>query len=441
MSQTILIEKHPEFNKLYNLNLSTYTGTDVINRENAQDAINLIKILPTINLIICPANIDDENTAEEIYAFLDAHKLDIPLIVLGENKRLPEDVLRLETPVEWEVLVKYAGKLLGVTDEQLSQRIQPNYIPISLTYFYDISHTPCDVYIRIKKKSSEYQFVKRIHAQENLEKEEVDKYAEQGLTDLYIHKDYQQYFVTFVTNSIISKLEKELAIIERLATNSNAFEIVKEHIIAVGVSKEISDLAESAIQSMIEAIKSAPKMAQLLRMLFSSKISYAYQKSHLTCAFGNFILKQQNWYQERYLTQFAYLCFFADITLRSPKLMAINSNDDLEAAKLDADERHEVLVHAKSASEIVTEIDTELGGTSELVLHQHGQPNGVGFPDRPSTEIEPLAKIFIVADAFVKILLDNHSPKNKKDILTILYMQFQDAHYQKIIRFLEQQID
>ena len=43
MSQTILIEPNSDLKKLYALNLQTYVGTDIVERDNANDAIALLK--------------------------------------------------------------------------------------------------------------------------------------------------------------------------------------------------------------------------------------------------------------------------------------------------------------------------------------------------------------------------------------------------------------
>ena len=58
-----------------------------------------------------------------------------------------------------------------------------------------------------------------------------------------------------------------------------------------------------------------------------------------------------------------------------------------------------------------------------------------------SEEIHPIAKVFIIADAFVKTMLDSSAPKNKKEILQILYLQFPSESFQKIIQALEQKIE
>jgi hypothetical protein len=339
------------------------------------------------------------------------------------------------------MIVRQASILLGVTDADIKETVKANYLPISMKYFYDIDHTPCDVYIRIKKSNKEFQFVKRLHAKDQFTADDIDKYQQQGLKRFYIPRDYQQYFVTFVTNSIVSKLEGELSSTSRIQTNANAYEIVKEHIIKIGVTPEMTELAESNINSMISSIKDAPKLANLLKFLFSSKISYAYQKAHLVCVIGNFIMSRQSWYEQRHLVTFTHLSFFADITLKSPKQMSISSKDEFVTTDLSPAEREEVLSHAKDAAKIVKEFP----GTDdyiELVTLQHqGALDGIGFPSEPNPELHPIAKVFVISDTFVKTMLDPRAPKSKREILTILYMQFMNPSYQKIIKVLEQKIE
>jgi len=442
MSQTILIEPNEDLKKLYSLNLTTYAGTDIIDRGSASDTIALLKILPSINLIITVPKIDSEYTAVDIYKYLSKYKLDIPMIILGDCKELNSDVLCLKSPVDWEILIKHSSLLLGVTEEEARKKIKPNYVPIQTRYFYEINHTPCDVFIRIKKSSSEFEFVKRLYDQDSFEQEDIEKYESQGLTEFYIPRDYQQYFVNFVTNNLIQKLESQsLGIEDRLNLNSSSFEIFKERINSAGFSEDIQELATSSIQSMIKAIKEHPKLSNLLKMLLSSKISYAYQHAHLICVIGDFILSKQNWYEEKHLGIFTSAAFFSDITLKSVFQIRINSKDEFDRSPLTQAEKDAVLSHAKDASEIIigTPLYTEYLHT--VILQHQGSLEGIGFPEVPPEEIHPIAKVFIISDTFVKYMLDPNAPKNKKDILTILYAQFSNESFQKIIKVLEHKIE
>src|SRR5690554_4362603 len=223
MSQTILIEPEEKLRKIYALNLHTYAATDVVDRESAEDAIALLSILPSISLIVCRAQVGEEDTAMAIHNFLQSKNLDIPMIVLGECPELAQRTIILESGFKWEDLVERAAKILGVTEEEVQKKAQPTFIPIDVHYFYDIEHTPCDVYIRIKKNDNTYQFVKRLRSQDSFTQEDIRRYEMQGLTHFYLPKDFQQYFVNYVTNSIVQELERDdLELGERLLTNSNA---------------------------------------------------------------------------------------------------------------------------------------------------------------------------------------------------------------------------
>lgn len=442
MSQTILIEPNEKLRKVYSLNLAAFADTDVIDRENAEDAIALLKILPSIDLIICNAQVGEEDSALILYRFLSEHNIHTPLIVLGESKELAGKVLTLKQPVNSEFLAKHAAVILGVKEEELEAKAKPKLIPVKSYYFYEIDHTPCDVYIRIQKNDNSYQFVKRLHAQDSFSQEDIEKYEKQGLNHFYVESDFQRYFVNFVTNTIIQELEKDsLELAARLAINSSAYEIVREKIAEAGLDEATNELADSCIQSMVKSIETSPSLATLLKKLFSNKVSYAYQHSHLVCVIGNFILTKQKGYTKKHLDLFTMVAFFSDITLKSPSQIRVNSMDDLNSSKLNDGEKQAVLNHAKDAAEIFADYPSYSSALQEIITQHQGSMDGYGFPENPGEEIQPIAKIFIIADAFVKILLDPKLPKNKKEILVILYAQYANNSYQKIIGFLEQKID
>lgn len=442
MSQTILVESNPELRKIYSLNLNTYTGTDVILRNTAADVIELLQILPSIDLLVCESESAGESTAPNLFKYIQENGLEIPMLVLGECKELANEVLCLKPPVDWQLVVKHACDLLGVTQEQMRQQTRPDFVAVGINYFYEIDQTPCDVYIKIQKSDSEIQYVKRLHNQDNFTADDIDKYKAQGLINFYISKDYIQYFVNFVTNNIVKRLEQhDLPLFERISANSSAFTIVAEHVERMGLDNAASELATTSINSMVKAVKESPKLANLLKMLLSNKISYAYQHAHLITLMGEFILSKQSWYEAKHLEILTSAAFFSDITLKSTAQIQVNSMAELELTPLTDKEKEEVLNHAKNASILVRDYP-EHTEYLELVIRQHqGMEDGVGFAEEPPNNVHPIAKVFIVADAFVKIMLDPQGPKNKKEILSILNAQFPDDTFQKIIKILEQKID
>jgi hypothetical protein len=440
MSQTILIEPNDDLRKIFSLNLTTFVGTDVILRASADDAIALLRILPQVGLVITRSKIQGEETALRIHNFIKSEGFNTALIILGECPALANDVLCLQEPVSWELLIKQAAQHLGVTIQDAINKVKPDYLPIGVHYFYDIKHTPCDIYIRIKKGPNDYQYVKRIHSKDQFDRAAIKKYEDSGLREFYIPKDYVQYFTTFVTNSLVQKLERnDLSLEERILTTATGHEIVRETIQNAGLDDSTVELSDAAINSMVKSVKDSPQVASLLKFLFSNKVAYAYQHCHLLALMCHYVLSKQSWYKEEHLEILSFVSFFSDVTLKSHSQMQIASNKDLAESTLNDEERAAVISHAKDAADILVSYPhpdmTDYVKT--VILQSHGTLNGIGFADNPSEELHPLSKVFIVSDYFVKILLNPALPSTKKDILPMLYIRFTNPSYQKIIKALE----
>jgi len=439
MAQVILIEPNADLRKIFSINLSTFVGADVVTRENAEDAIAILKILPEIQLIITKSKIDDEETSILIHQYIKQNGLNTSLIVLGECQALSSEVLCLKEPVTWEILVNQAAQHLGITLQEAANKIKPDYLPMPLYYFYDIQKTPCDVYIRIKKSSNEFQFIKRIHSKDTFDKEVIRKYEEQGLKEFYIPKDYIQYFTTFVTNNLVQKLEREdLTLEDRILTTSNSYDIVKDSIQQMGLDQASIELSEASIKSMVKSVKNSPEVTSLLKFLFSNKVSYAYQHCHLLALMCHYVLSKQSWYKDEHLHILSFASFFSDITLKSQLQIQIGSMKELYNSKLNDEEMRAVMNHAAEAEKILKDHPEANDYIRLVILQSHGKVDGVGFEENPSEEIHPLAKVFIIADTFVKILLNPELPSKKADILGILNGRFTQPSYQKIIKALEQ---
>lgn len=439
MSQTILIETNEDLKKIFSLNLNTFVGTDVILRKDAEDALNLLRILPQVGLVITKAKVGDEDTAVKIYQHIKNESLDTTMIVLGECPSLSNEILCLQEPVSWEILIKQAATHLGVTIQDAVSKIKPDYLPVGLYYFYDIQKTPCDIYIRIKKGPNDYQFVKRIHSKDTFEKADIKKYEDQGLKEFYVSKDYIQYFTTFVTNSLVVKLEREdLTLEDRILTTANAHEIVRDTIQSIGLDPASVELSDASINSMVKSVKSSPEIANLLKLLFSNKIAYAYQHCHLLALMCHYVLSKQSWYKPEHLEILSFVSFFSDVTLKSNIQMQISSLRELFEANLTDDEKNQVLHHPADAVKILDNHPEANQYIKTVLIQSHGKEDGIGFEENPSEDLHPLSKVFIIADSFVKILLNPSLPSKKQEILPILYARFTNPSYQKIIKTLEQ---
>ena len=222
MSQTILIEPNKDLKKIYALNLSSHANIEVIERSNAKEAIELIQILPNIDLIICADKVHEEKTAYTIYQYLQASQYNIPLIVLGEEQKCHNKVLQLKREISWELLTQHACETLGLAPEATANK--NNFIPISINFFYSMNSTPCDIYIRIQKTSERFQFVKRLKASDSFNKQ--DNYVD--WRDKSKRLLGKRYYYVFKKNELESLIDDKIIIVNSFYEKGNWGIILKK---------------------------------------------------------------------------------------------------------------------------------------------------------------------------------------------------------------------
>ena len=155
MAQVILIESNKTMNDLISVNLTTYLGVDLIHRKNAQEALSLLAILPSIDLIITASHIGEEDSANMINAYLLENSLDMSLIVLGGNVDIPTDnIISIPNDKDWEKVIQVSAKVLGINENILAKKVVPDYVALPVRYLLNLETINCDVFIRIKFNST-----------------------------------------------------------------------------------------------------------------------------------------------------------------------------------------------------------------------------------------------------------------------------------------------
>ena len=99
------------------------------------------------------------------------------------------------------------------------------------------------------------------------------------------------------------------------------------------------------------------------------------------------------------------------------------------------------MYHAQNACELVKNHPSSNETLLKVLMEHHGAIDGVGYIDDPSEDLHPISKVFIISDAFVKILLDPDQTNVKEEIIPILEERFNSPTYIKILRVLEQKMN
>ncbi len=316
-----------------------------------------------------------------------------------------------------------------------------------MKYFYEIHNVPCDVYIKIKKTPTDVQYVKRIHSNDKFTREDIERYENKGLKEFFVPRDFTQYFSTFITNKLISKLESSnLEIHERINTTANSYDMVAEQIAEHGLDDITIELANASINSLIQSVKNSPRLNELIKFLFTSKISYAYQRCHMTSVIGTFILKKLRMDNNETLEIYNYMCFFSNITLKSQEQLDISDSEMLGLTELEEKDKADVQSHAYDASKIIEEFPAANKKLPSLIRSHHGNLDGHGFNDQPNENFDILVKVYMVADEYSRIILNPGEVSNKKDVLNILVHKYvahngPKGEFAKIVAHLQGKIE
>ncbi len=129
MSKTILIDDVEATRSAYALNLTTYVGTEIVDRKGPRDTIDLLEVLSDFDLIITRQTVRGKNAPKLILDYLKTKNISIPMIVLGQQEGAENTphIHYLAPPIQVKDLIELASKVLGVVvTEIMEKRSWPN---------------------------------------------------------------------------------------------------------------------------------------------------------------------------------------------------------------------------------------------------------------------------------------------------------------------------
>lgn len=448
MAQVIVIEDNQTMLDLLSLNLKTFASADVIPRNSASEVIDLLSLLPSIDLIIAKNYINGENIPHQIVDFLIDNRLDIPVLIIGDISQdypgIEEMAKTISDTNDWEKILKMACSSLGVSEESLTKKMSPDYVPVPARYFLSLNSTFCDVYIRIKKGPGDYQFVKRLHQGEVYQMDVVNKYIGQGLKNFYIPKEYEKNFTNFVSNQLVERLNnKNLPIDEKIEVMAEGFDIALQEIYKLGFTSATVQLAESIVHNMIDSFKSNPEMSPLLFKIINSKTGYLYRHAHMCSIVSSEILKNMGRDKKELHETMAYASFFKDISfVENEELAKISTFNELENAELNETLWDLVFNHAQDGATIVRKLQDAPLDVDTIIKNHHGTTTGRGFAtENNKTDFPKLSLVFIVAVEFSNELLKFKEMGLKpRPIVEILKEKYDISKMKDIIHALEKTI-
>ncbi len=395
--------------------------------------------------VLCESRyIDSEGrnvlNAQNLINFIIDNSLKLPVIVLGELEVDYGNFVSLSSKFSLRDVSLQLIKSLGVTDDELRHLKMPDYVPAEIANFYLLSNPCCDIYLKMSK-AGETHYVKRIYANDVLDKNIVKRYEKNNLTHFYVKKEDFEKLMGQILAQSLSKVVKAFKEGKKVVeVSSDTFEISQNLLNDIGITPQTVKLAKTSIVAMTKTVIGSKKVSTLLRSLLENETSYAFKRNYLTSLFFYQIIPNLGWGRGEQLKQtmdkVCYICFFHDILLRDEKLLKIHSLDDLNQANLSEEERKLVLEHANMSTTLLQEISGIPSGIDVIVRQHHGALNGIGFPDVYTSNLSPLAICFIVIEKYVVEILKAIEAREKLKLNSILLELDEFFHlssYRKII--------
>jgi len=445
LGKILFIGNNNKLNNVYILNLNIFIGRDIILRQNANEAKEIVQNNPDLELIVSYATIQTsselEQTALQIHKFIKEKDFEIPMILIGHEKILKKFVISLDEDIAVTILVKTVAEKIRVKERPLSKNniTGYSYYAIPTQYFLFTNKVICEVFIRIKENDNKYQYVTRLAPNNIYSKSEIEKYIVKGLAYFYIRGGDRLKFVNYITNGVEKKLDDpRLQDKEKLELTSSTMDIVSDELSTRGMSEETIFIAQTGMKTIRKSVENVSSLNKLLNLLLNSKSSYRYRHSLLITYISFHISSNMEWGSPQQREQLAFAAYFHDIALTSDKLAKIHSEKELlKKTGAGTKDFYRAQAHAQIAAEFLKKFPRVPLGVDDIIKQHHGASNGIGFVKTFSNNLFPLAIFFIVAEGYVDILLEHKGKIKSSDITKILFDKYSKFIYKKAITTLQ----
>lgn len=393
VKQLLLIEPESSLSKVTKLNLMKAYDLNVIERETAQEAVDLLELLPDISLVI----LNDSSQAHLLFEFILKANPELPVLLKGEAPSTVSKLTRIAKDESWPSIVEWTGKILSMKPMQSYEQSRSEYVGVPISYFLNINETSmgCDVYIKVKK-GDEFQYLKRLNSTDFFERADIEKYITAGLQEFHIKKEHFESFVNFVTDQLILQMsDKTVSSKERVRLGSEVYEITADRIYSLGIDERTIEIVSESINAMQTSLGKGNALSDFLNLMMQNKLSYGYAHSYLNCLLLNKIVKNFDWNSHLIRDKIAFMSYFHDISLKISESEKFHNLDGLskEDSALFQD-------HARRSAEIVEKFPQVPMGIGPLIREHHGMKSGVGFSDNLNNTISPISMAFIVVEDF-----------------------------------------
>ncbi|MBT4761659.1 MAG: response regulator [Bdellovibrionaceae bacterium] len=312
----------------------------------------------------------------------------------------------LTKPFEDDELLEKINSLLKSPNEtedpaKKKELEKPVYCKVSIEDFVSDKDIDLDIFIRLSKE----KYIKIAHKGGKLPEDQIRKYKEKGVTQLYIKKEDFAKIIDF--NVKLSKLVVANTNVPREKKNrflTHTGEVILEQTFSAGVNKESFDNAKDFLMVTMDLLTEEEQTLELLDVLNGhSDLLYAHCLG--VSIYSGMIGRQMGWTSAANLFKLSFGGLLHDVGKKEidPELL------EKARAQLSYKERQIIESHAIRGKAILESLKSAPSEVVAIAYQHHENIIGHGYPQQLSKQdIHPMAKIVSVANEFCNYALNGH---------------------------------
>ncbi|MBC7538546.1 MAG: response regulator [Bacteriovorax sp.] len=402
------------------------TSVTTLKASSVVEAINLLK-MNEIHLCISDHNMPGE-CGDKIFNFIIDKKLETKFVLCSTLS--PKDMPEVYPYQKIFFNIQKPDIFLGieklstlVSNHEFSKNFKSSsgikYIPLTINLLGLLEKTPADIYIKL----TDHKYVKCINKDVLLTDEDLKKYEDKSVANLYILNSGDHSFESILL-PVISKImfQNDISLSDKISiTHSQLSELVK----FAGVTPELAIAIKENIEQSVSLIAKIDLLNDFWKKL-NLKGEYPSQLYTLHSMLGLAILKKLEWSSEATMFKLSLASFLQDITLNSISLMKIfDYNEFLKLKSTFSDiEIENYLSHPIRAKNLVSSFKEIPPDIDRILLEQHELPDGTGFPrKRNSNQIGPMSCLFILTGILARYILEEGNDFQLSGFLDLMELQ------------------
>lgn len=431
MKQILIVDDVEDIREILAVYILNQIEANIFQAESGQEALDIFKNHPQIDLIISDYNMPNGNGGFLYKKIRESSQVPFILHTTEPPNRYPDfkeatNFTHVSKPILRESFFKVLHEILS-GDAKAVRR--PKYVPVSLNLLKKSVILPGDIFVRLGTDN----FVKIAHQGNTLVKDDFNKYANKNIKHFYIEPKASLQMMAQLHDILnLTDVDNTQALQMTSATVDFLMNAKEE----LGFSKEVQDLTNKNINKVLKLAESSPQISTLLKKWNFDENSEFADRCTMIALISTTIAKRLNWVSDKTADKLAFAALLHDISLDLHQISQLRELLEKVGDKKfqKSPEGKAFLHHPLKAAEILQKWPQSPPDVDTIVAQHHEKPDSSGFPHGLNhMRISPLSAVFIVAQDLADYIVTKKGSGSIQDWIKLKKDYYIRGEFKKII--------